>query len=116
MASLAKLQADATICGAMCLYTSENAGIENDLSGMSLQANAFKTTMSDAMHEAAQSFLQMSGAVGYRQDHLAGRSVTDSRPFQIFEGSNDVLYEQVADAVLKGMRRAKISKSFQCKN
>lgn len=108
-ARLAKLQADATICGAMCLYTSENAGIENDLSGMSLQANAFKTTMSDAMHEAAQSFLQMSGAVGYRQDHLAGRSVTDSRPFQIFEGSNDVLYEQVADAVLKGMRRAKIS-------
>ncbi|MEM6326652.1 MAG: acyl-CoA dehydrogenase family protein, partial [Bacteroidota bacterium] len=101
-ARLARLQADATICGAMCLYTSEHAGIDEDLSGMSLQANAFKTTMSDAMHEAAQSFLQMAGAVGYRQDHLAGRSVTDSRPFQIFEGSNDILYEQVADAVLKG--------------
>ncbi|MEM6326747.1 MAG: acyl-CoA dehydrogenase family protein, partial [Bacteroidota bacterium] len=55
-------------------------------------------------------FLQMAGAVGYRQDHLAGRSVTDSRPFQIFEGSNDILYEQVADAVLKGMRKAKISR------
>ncbi|MEM1056098.1 MAG: acyl-CoA dehydrogenase family protein [Bacteroidota bacterium] len=109
-ARLSKLQADATVCGAMCLYTSENADIEYDLSGMSLQANAFKTTMSDAMHEAAQSFLQMAGAVGYRQDHLAGRSVTDSRPFQIFEGSNDILYEQVSDAVLKGMRRAKISR------
>ena len=106
-ARLARLQADATICGAMCLYTSENAALEVDASSMSLEANAFKTTMSDAMHDAAQSFLQMSGANGYRQDHLAGRSVTDSRPFQIFEGSNDVLYDQVADAVLKGMRRAK---------
>lgn len=108
-ARLARLQADATICAAMCLYTSENAALEVDSSGMSLQANAFKTTMSDAMHEAAQSFLQMSGANGYRQDHLAGRSVTDSRPFQIFEGSNDILYEQVADAVLKAMRKAKVS-------
>ena len=109
-ARLARLQADATVCSAMCLYTSENAGLERDLSGHSLPANAFKTTMSDAMHEAAQSFLQMAGANGYRQDHLAGRSVTDSRPFQIFEGSNDVLYEQVADAVLKGMRKAKVSR------
>lgn len=109
-ARLARLQADATICGAMCLYTSENAGLDLDLSSASLQANAFKTTMSDAMHEAAQSFLQMAGANGYRQDHLAGRSVTDSRPFQIFEGSNDVLYEQVADAVLKAMRRDKTAR------
>ncbi|WP_179271054.1 acyl-CoA dehydrogenase family protein [Rubricoccus marinus] len=109
-ARLAKLQADATICGAMCLYTSENAGLEVDSSSMSLAANSFKTTMSDAMHDAAQSYLQLSGANGYRQDHLAGRSVTDSRPFQIFEGSNDILYEQVADAVLKGMRKAKISR------
>ena len=109
-ARLARLQADATVCAAMCLHTSENAGLDRDASVMALEANAFKTTMSDAMHEAAQSYLQMSGANGYRQDHLAGRSVTDSRPFQIFEGSNDILYEQVGDAVLKGMRKAKVAR------
>ena len=31
----------------------------------------------------------------------------DSRPFQIFEGSNDILYQQVTEAVVKGMRRMK---------
>jgi hypothetical protein len=32
--------------------------------------------------------------------------VVDSRPFQIFEGSNDVLYQQITESVLKSMRRA----------
>ncbi|PSQ84500.1 MAG: acyl-CoA dehydrogenase, partial [Bacteroidetes bacterium QH_2_63_10] len=39
-------------------------------------------------------------------DHVAGRSVVDSRPFQIFEGSNDVLYQQISESVLKSMRTA----------
>ena len=108
-ARLAQMQAFATTCSAMCAYTAEHAGVEEDCSGMSLQANAFKTTVTDMMQEAAQSLLQLVGAQGYRQDHLAGRSLTDSRPFQIFEGSNDVLYDQVADAILKKMRRAKES-------
>jgi hypothetical protein len=33
--------------------------------------------------------------------------VVDSRPFQIFEGSNDVLYQQISESVLKSMRAAK---------
>jgi hypothetical protein len=38
---------------------------------------------------------------------MAGRSVIDSRPFQIFEGSNDVLYQQICNFVLSKMRKAK---------
>ncbi len=48
--------------------------------------------------------LQLVGAKGYRLDHIAGRATVDSRPFQIFEGSNDILYQQIAEAVLKLMR------------
>jgi alkylation response protein AidB-like acyl-CoA dehydrogenase len=106
-ARIAKLQAAVTNCAALCLDTSENAGMDRDLSGESLKANAFKTTVSDWMQEASQSLLQLVGGNGYRADHIAGRSTVDSRPFQIFEGSNDILYQQVTESVLKSMRRVK---------
>jgi hypothetical protein len=31
--------------------------------------------------------------------------VVDSRPFQIFEGSNDVMYHQIAETILKEMKK-----------
>ncbi len=106
-ARLARLQAHVTNCAALCLDTAEHAGTDRDLSGEALKANAFKTTCSDWMQEAAQSLLQLVGGQGYRADHIAGRSTVDSRPFQIFEGSNDILYQQVTESVMKSMRRVK---------
>lgn len=112
-ARLNRMQAGVTACAAACLHASEHAGTENNLAGEGLAANAIKTTVTDWMQEAAQSFMQLMGAKGYRQDHLAGRAFVDSRPFQIFEGSNDVLYAQVAEAVAKGMRRMKSTSLIQ---
>ncbi|HLA63751.1 MAG TPA: acyl-CoA dehydrogenase family protein, partial [Rhodothermales bacterium] len=106
-ARLARLQATVTACQAMCLKSAEGAGLEHDLTESGLWANAVKTAVTDFMQEAAQSFLTLVGARGYRQDHLAGRSTNDSRPFQIFEGSNDILYQQVTESVAKGMRKLK---------
>ena len=106
-ARLARIQSFVTGCAAMCLNTSENSGIERELSGDGLRANVFKTVVTDWMQEASQSFMQLSGARGYRADHLAGRALVDSRPFQIFEGSNDILYQQVTESVVKSMRRMK---------
>jgi hypothetical protein len=106
-ARIARLQAAFTACSAMCLNTSETAGLEHNLASASLPANATKAVVTDLMQDAAQSLLQLTGGQGYRLDHVAGRATVDSRPFQIFEGSNDILYQQIAEAVLKGMRRAK---------
>ena len=104
---VADIQAAYTACSAMCLHTSEHAHTDNNLAGKALSANATKTVVTDLMQDAAQSLLQLTGGKGYRLDHVAGRSVVDSRPFQIFEGSNDVLYQQISEAVLKSMRQAK---------
>jgi len=104
---LTRLQANFTICSAFCLKSGEIAGIENDLSALGLEANITKSVTSDMMQESAQSLLQLVGAKGYKLNHIAGRSVVDSRPFQIFEGSNDILYHQIADSVLKLMKTAK---------
>ena len=110
---LTRLQANFTICSAFCLKSGEIAGTENDLSSLGLEANVIKSVTSDMMQESAQSLLQLVGAKGYKLNHIAGRSVVDSRPFQIFEGSNDILYHQIAESVLKLMKTAKENSLYQ---
>lgn len=110
---LSRLQANFTICSAFCLKSSEIAGVENDLASLGLEANITKSVTSDIMQESAQSLLQLVGAKGYKLNHIAGRSLVDSRPFQIFEGSNDILYHQIADSVLKLMKTAKEKSVYQ---
>jgi hypothetical protein len=91
----------------MCNFTGKNISLEKNTSRMDVEANAIKSVITDFMQKASQSLLQLSGAMGYRLDHIAGRSVVDSRPFQIFEGSNDILYQQIGESVLKMMRKLK---------
>lgn len=110
---LAKLQASYTICSAMCVNSSEKAGVENDLSSIGFEANSVKSVVTDLMQEAAQSATQLVGAQAYKLNHIAGRSITDSRPFQIFEGSNDILYAQISESLVKMMKKSKESNLFQ---
>lgn len=104
---LSRLQAAYTICSGMCAYSTNVSSIDFDLSGHAVDANSVKALITDLMQESAQTALQLAGANGYRLDHIAGRGVVDSRPFQIFEGSNEMLYSQVAESIVKLMRRAK---------
>lgn len=104
---LSELQSSFTVASAMCASSSEKAGIENDLSMKGMEANAVKSYVTDLMQNAAQSLVQMVGAKSYRLSHIGGRGITDSRPFQIFEGSNDMLYSQISDAIVKQMKQLK---------
>ncbi len=104
---LAQLQSYFTICSAMCVNSSEKAGLKNDLSTIGIEANAVKSLATDMMQAASQTLLQLVGAKGYKLNHIAGRSTVDSRPFQIFEGSNDMLYSQISEGVIKLMKKAK---------
>ena len=106
-ARVSRMQAQTTICAAMCMYASQQAGITSDTNEQEVAANVLKAVITDYMQDAAQSMLQLSGASGYKLTHIAGRSIIDSRPFQIFEGSNDVLYQQICNFVLAKMRKAK---------
>ena len=110
---LAKLQASYTICSAMCVNSSKKAGIENDLSLNGFEANSIKSVVTDLMQEAAQSATQLVGAQAYKLNHIAGRSITDSRPFQIFEGSNDILYAQISESLVKMMKKTRESNLYQ---
>lgn len=106
-ARLSRLQSYFTASSAMAFFVSRNVPLSMDTSKMDLAANAVKSVSTDYMQSASQHLLQLVGAKGYRLDHIAGRAVVDSRPFQIFEGSNDILYQQITESVIKLMRGAK---------
>jgi alkylation response protein AidB-like acyl-CoA dehydrogenase len=113
---LARLQASYTISSAMCLNSSRRAGVEKDLSQEGLEANSIKSVVTDLMQEAAQSATQLIGAQAYKLNNIVGRGITDSRPFQIFEGSNDILYAQISEALMKMMKKSSESNLFRFLN
>jgi alkylation response protein AidB-like acyl-CoA dehydrogenase len=110
---LSKMQASYTICSAMCVNTSQKNDFNGDLSAQGFEANSIKTVITDLMFEAANSATQLFGATAYRLNHIAGRSLVDCRPFQIFEGSNDILYAQISESFVKMMKKAKSTNMFQ---
>lgn len=110
---LSRIQSAFTICSAMCHRSSDISSIEHNLATEGLEANSMKALVTDLMQESAQLCLQVSGANGYKISHIAGRGIVDSRPFQIFEGSNEMLYSQIAEIVLKRMRKEKAANLYE---
>ncbi len=110
---LTRLQSSFTVCSAMCSYTSENVSNEKDVSSEAISANAIKTVTTDMMHNASHSLLQLMGAKGYQLDQFSGRAFIDCRPFQIFEGSNDILYQQISEGILKLMKRVNLNNLYE---
>lgn len=104
---LAKLQSFFALSSAMCAKSTLVSGIDKDVSGSGVHANSMKAYVTDMMQEAAQILVQLSGAKGYRISHIGGRAIMDSRPFQIFEGSNEMLYTQISEGILKDMKKKK---------
>ena len=104
---IAQIQSAFTVVSAMCFRSSSVSGIENDLSSEGIEANSMKAYVTDLMQESSQTFTQLSGANGYRISNIGGRGIMDSRAFQIFEGSNEMLYTQIGEMVTKLMKRKK---------
>lgn len=110
---LSRIQTAFTICSGMCARSSDISGIEYGLATEGLEANSMKALVTDLMQESAQLCVQLAGANGYKINHIAGRGIVDSRPFQIFEGSNEMLYTQIAEIVLKRMKKLKESSLYR---
>ena len=104
---ISKVQSAFTVCSAMCSRSAAFSGIENNLASEGIEANSMKAYISDLMQESAQTVAQLSGANGYKVESFGSRAIIDSRPFQIFEGSNEMLYTQISEMVLKLMNSQK---------
>lgn len=104
---VSRIQSAFTVCSAMCSRSAIISGIENNLAAAAIEANSIKAYITDLMQEASQTLTQLMGANGYKTESVGSRGILDSRPFQIFEGSNEMLYTQISEMVLKLMGRAK---------
>lgn len=104
---IARIQSAFTISSAMCSRSAEHSGIENNLASDAVEANTMKAYITDLMQESAHTLTQLIGANGYKAESLGARGIVDSRPFQIFEGSNEMLYTQISEMVTKLMLRTK---------
>jgi alkylation response protein AidB-like acyl-CoA dehydrogenase len=104
---LAGIQAAHTICSRVCSFVSAmlDAHEPHEPFIEMLAANIVKVTTTDLLQMAAQSVVQLYGGQGFRRDHYVGKAFVDSRPFQIFEGSNDVLYEAISAQLIGDARR-----------
>jgi alkylation response protein AidB-like acyl-CoA dehydrogenase len=104
---LAAIQATSTICSSICSFVGSmldaHEGLERFIEMVA--ANIVKVTTTDLLQMSAQSAVQLYGGQGFRKDHYVGKAFTDSRPFQIFEGSNDVLYEAIAAQLIGEARK-----------
>jgi alkylation response protein AidB-like acyl-CoA dehydrogenase len=67
-------------------------------------ANMVKVVATDLAFAAATSASQLLGGESYRTDTYVGRATADLRPFRIFEGSNDVLCDAIAQAAEKAAK------------
>ncbi|WP_407430185.1 acyl-CoA dehydrogenase family protein [Arcticibacter sp.] len=110
---LARIQSAFTICSGMCSRSTDISSIDHNLASEGLEANSMKAVVTDLMQESAQLLVQVSGANGYRISHIGGRGIMDSRPFQIFEGSNEMLYTQIAEMMTRAMKKGKQSNVFE---
>lgn len=111
--AISRIQSAFTVCSAMCWKSSTFSGIDNNVASNAVEANSMKAYITDLMQESSHIFTQLSGAKGYRAESLGARGIVDSRPFQIFEGSNEMLYSQIAEMVAKLMMRKKIPNLFE---
>ncbi len=109
---LSRIQSSYTLCSGMCAHSATHSGIDQDLSGQGLEANSIKALVTDLMNESANICAQLSGANGFQLEHVAGRGIMDSRPFQIFEGVNEMLYTQISGIIEKQMKKQQVKNLY----
>ena len=110
---ISRIQSAFTACSGMCHRAASYSSIAANLAGDLVEANSIKAYLTDLMQMSAQTLTQLSGGNGYRLENIGGRGILDSRPFQIFEGSNEMLYTQVGESILKLMKRSKTPNLYE---
>jgi alkylation response protein AidB-like acyl-CoA dehydrogenase len=96
---LAAIDTSATICEALNHYLQTTLDLKGDMAPAFPAVQALKTVATERMISAAQHYQQLTGAEGYRcgsPTNIAGQAFLDTRVFNIFDGNNDMLSQQLA--------------------
>ncbi|HEV8562696.1 MAG TPA: acyl-CoA dehydrogenase family protein [Actinophytocola sp.] len=101
---LKAIETSATICEALNDYVMTALNVKVDMTDVFPVAQALKTVATERMVSSAYHYQQLVGGEGYRVDsptNIAGKAFLDTRVFTIFDGTNDLLSQQLTQFCLK---------------
>ncbi|MFF2549136.1 acyl-CoA dehydrogenase family protein [Kitasatospora sp. NPDC058063] len=92
-----------TVCAALNHYVQTRLDLKTDLTPHFPSIQAVKTVATELMVSSANHYQQLAGGEGYRcgsPTNIAAQAFLDSRVFTIFDGTNDLLSQQLAQHCL----------------
>jgi alkylation response protein AidB-like acyl-CoA dehydrogenase len=96
---LACIDSSYVICQALARYLQLEMDINADMTASYPAAQAIKTVATERMVSCANHYQQIVGGEGYRTEsptNIAAQAFLDTRVFTIFDGTNDLLSQQLA--------------------
>jgi alkylation response protein AidB-like acyl-CoA dehydrogenase len=97
---LKAIETSATICEALNHYLLTRLDVKADMTDAFPAVQAIKTVATERMLACALHYQQLCGGEGYRCDspsNIAGQAFLDTRVFTIFDGTNDLLSQQLTE-------------------
>ncbi|SFD46469.1 acyl-CoA dehydrogenase family protein [Streptomyces aidingensis] len=100
---LKSIETSALICEALSHHLRTEMDLKADMTEFFPAALAMKTVATERMVGSAHHYQQLVGGEGYRTGsgtNIAGQAFLDTRVFTIFDGTNDLLSQQLAEYCL----------------
>jgi alkylation response protein AidB-like acyl-CoA dehydrogenase len=100
---LAAIDSSYTICEALNHHLQTRLNTKGDMLGSFPAVQAIKTVATDRMLSAAHHYQQLVGGEGYRcgsPTNISAQAFLDARVFTIFDGTNDLLSQQLTEYCL----------------
>lgn len=93
------------ICNALYHHLLLEEDYRHDIAGSMFASLATKVLASELMLESALDYQQLCGGEGYRTgaDNIAAHAMLDARVYTVFDGTNDLLCQHLADVALHEM-------------
>ncbi|RLK61952.1 acyl-CoA dehydrogenase family protein [Actinokineospora cianjurensis] len=92
------VESSATICRALAHHVETRMDLKSDMTESFPVSLALKTVATERMVSAANHYVQIAGGEGYRTEsptNIAAQAFLDTRVFTIFDGTNDLLSQQL---------------------
>lgn len=99
-----QISANKYITHSLFSHLTTKIDFRNDLLPNFFEAQAIKVLATDKMLESALIYQQLCGGDGYRynaENNQAGYALLDARVYTIFDGTNDLLSQQLAEFCIK---------------
>jgi alkylation response protein AidB-like acyl-CoA dehydrogenase len=100
---LAAIDTSYTVCAALNHYLQTVLDMKADMLGAFPAVQAIKTVATERMLSAAHHYQQLAGGEGYRcgsPTNISAQAFLDARVYTIFDGTNDLLSQQLTEYCL----------------